>query len=86
MSPETATVSIAAPADLVFTVSSTDAATTITALKNGSATVNAENYTYSAGTLTIKSTYLSGLPAGAKIFTLVMSSGTSPTITVTVTA
>ena len=81
MSPESATVSKAAPADVVFTVSG---ATTLTSLKIGNATVNASNYSFSNGTLTILGTYLAGLATGTKTFTLVTNAG-SALVTVAVT-
>lgn len=75
MSPDFAAVSKDDPTDAVFTV--TGGKVTLTALKNGVSTVNAENYTYSDATdrLTIKGTYLGTLTAGDKTFTLVTNVG-----------
>lgn len=85
MSPSTATVSIASPTNLVFTVSA-GTGTNLTSILNAGSTVNSSNYTYSDGTLTIKSAYLAGLTAGAKVFTVNMDDGSSATTTITVTA
>ena len=59
----------------MFTV--TGSGVTVTSLKIGGATVNASNYTYNdaTDTLTLKSSYLGGLAAGDKEFTLVTSGG-----------
>jgi hypothetical protein len=84
VSPETATFSKAAEADVVFTVTSSDSAVTLSAVKIGGVAVNTANYTFASGTLTLKKEYLSTLANGAKTFTLVMSAGTSSTVTITV--
>jgi hypothetical protein len=83
VSPETATFSKAAAADVVLTVTAATNAT-LTALKNSGATVNSSNYTYASGTLTIKKEYLTTLANGAKTFTVTMSSGDDLTVTITV--
>ena len=57
---------------------------TVCAVKNGAATVNAENYTIVSGAVTIKKEYLATLTAGDKTFTFVTDNG-SPSMTVTVT-
>ncbi|WP_368043769.1 X2-like carbohydrate binding domain-containing protein [uncultured Megasphaera sp.] len=85
VSPETATVSIAAAADLAFTVAAATGVTVKT-ITNASATVNGSNYTYAAGILTLKSAYLASQTAGTKTFTVTMSDGSTATFTVTVTA
>lgn len=60
----------------MFTV--TGSGVTITSLKIGAQAVNASNYTYddATDTLTLKSSYLGGLSAGDKDFTLVTNGGT----------
>lgn len=83
MSPETATFSKAAPADVVLTVTAATGAT-LTGLKIGGVAVNASNYTYANGVLTITDGYLATLANGAKVFTIIMSSGSDLTVTVTV--
>lgn len=81
----TATFSKAAPADVALTVS-TDHAVTLVSVKNGGAIVNASNYTYVAGVLTIKQAYLGGLANGDKVIAIVMSAGADTTATITVGA
>jgi len=80
VSPETATFSKAAAADVVLTVAG---ATTITALKNGTSNVNAANYTINGLVVTITKDYLTGLANGDKTFTVVTDAG-SVVSTVTV--
>ena len=64
MSPDFAAVSKDDPTDAVFTV--TGGKVTLTALKNGVSTVNADNYTYSdaADRLTIE--YSGYIPRGKR--------------------
>ena len=57
---------------------------TLSTLKNGTSTVNASNYTYVAGVLTIDDTYLATLVNGDKTFTIVMTDGGDMTAVVTV--
>ncbi|MCC8185003.1 X2-like carbohydrate binding domain-containing protein [Cloacibacillus porcorum] len=80
MSPETATFSKAAPADVVLTVTG---ASSITAMKNGGATVNTSNYTFTEGTLTILGDYLSTLTNGEKTITIETDNG-GKTVKITV--
>jgi hypothetical protein len=83
VTPETATFSKAAAADVVITVSGN---ATVTGLKNASATVNTDNYTISGSTLTIKSTYLAALANGDKTFhVLATADGAEQDLVVTVT-
>lgn len=84
MSPETATFSKAAAADVVLTVSSSDSAVTLSAVKNSGSVVNTANYTFVDNKLTIKKEYLTTLTNGAKTFTIVMTEGTDLTVTITV--
>lgn len=79
-----ATFSKGAAADVVFTIMAATGAT-LTALKNGGATVNQNNYSYSNGTLTINAGYLSGLANGNKSLTLSMSLGSDLVAIITVT-
>lgn len=80
MSPEAATFSKAAPADVAFTVTG---AASVTSVKNQSSTVNVNNYTFAGGMLTILSAYLATLVNGEKTFTIVTDSG-SASVTITV--
>ncbi len=70
---------------MVFTVSS-NTANEILGLKNGSADVNASNYTLDATKLklTLDVDYLKGLTAGEKTFTILMKTGFNLTVKVTV--
>lgn len=67
----------------MLTVTS-NAAVTLTALKNGASTVNSTNYTFVNNVLTIKSTYLATLTDGAKTFTLDFAEANDVTVVVTV--
>ncbi len=71
---------------MVFTVSS-NTANEILGLKNGSADVNASNYTLDAAKLelTLDVDYLKGLAAGEKTFTILMKTGFNLAVKVTVT-
>ena len=80
MSPEAATFSKAAPADVAFTVTG---AVSVVSVKNQSSTVNASNYTFAGGTLTISSAYLAALVNGEKTFTIITGNG-SAAVTITV--
>lgn len=85
MSPTTATFSLASPADVTTTLTPTTA--TIASIKNGSTALTAgTDYTYSAGTLTIESTYLSTQSTGSTVLTITTGGGTVLTLTITVTA
>lgn len=68
---------------MVLTVSANSGAT-ISGLKNGNSNVNESNYTVSGYEITIKSAYLSGLAAGTKTFTIIMSNGETVTAKITV--
>lgn len=61
-----------------------NAAVTLSALKNGASTVNASNYTYVANVLTITDDYLATLVNGEKVFTLDFAEADDATVTVTV--
>lgn len=85
ISPLTATMSKAAAADKVFSILPTT--TAVTTVKNGATTLTVTtNYTYSAGTLTIKSTYLSGLTAGDYTLAITTGDGAILNVYVTITA
>ena len=84
ISPTSATVSIAAAVDKQFAISPSSA--TVSNVKNGAAVLTATtDYTYSSGTLTLKSTYLSGLTAGSDTITVTLGNGTALVIALTVT-
>ncbi|GMB01068.1 hypothetical protein PIPA1_38670 [Pelosinus sp. IPA-1] len=68
----------------MFTVTSSEAAATLSAVKNGSAVVNTANYTFNSGVLTIKKEYLATLANGDKTFTIVLSMGSNLSVTITV--
>ncbi|MGE4213775.1 MAG: major tail protein [Anaerotignaceae bacterium] len=85
MSPTTVTFSLASPADVTATLTPTTA--TIASVKNVSTALTLDtDYTYSTGTLTIKSTYLSTQSAGSTVLTVTTGGGTVLTLTITVTA
>ncbi|SMC63219.1 phage tail tube protein [Sporomusa malonica] len=85
LTPITATMSLAAAADKVFTI--LPATTTVSSVKNGSTAITVTtDYTYSTGTLTLLSGYLDGLTAGAYTFTVTTGDGATLTVTVTITA
>jgi TP901-1 family phage major tail protein len=85
ITPLTATFSKAAAADKVFTVSPSTA--TITSVSNAaSALTITTDYTYSAGTLTLKSAYLNGLTNGSKIITVTPGTGSAINLTVEIGA
>ena len=81
ISPLTVTVSKAAATDQVFTI--LPASTTVSSVKNGASSLTlTTDYTYSAGTLTIESTYLGGLTVG--VHTLAITTGDGATLSVNV--
>lgn len=80
--PESVTFSKAAPADVTFAV---DGASTISAVKIASATVNASNYTIVGNTVTFSATYLGGLTNGNKTVSFVTPTGT-PEATIVIAA
>ncbi len=65
---------------MVFTVTG---AASVTSVKNQSSTVNANNYTFAGGTLTISSAYLAALVNGEKTVTIITDNG-SAAVTITV--
>lgn len=67
----------------MLTVTS-NAAVTLSALKNGASTVNSANYTFANNILTIKATYLATLADGAKTFTLDFAEADDVSVAVTV--
>lgn len=67
----------------MLTVTS-NAAVTLTALKNGASTVNSTNYTFANNVLTIKATYLATLADGAKTFTLDFAEASDVTVAIAV--
>lgn len=82
ISPLTETMSLTDASDKVFNILPTS--TTVSSVKNGANSLTVStNYTYSAGTLTIKSAYLSDLTAGT--YTLTVTTGDGATLTVYVT-
>ena len=84
MSPTSATFSKAAPADVVFTV--TPSTAVLTELQIGGVAVNSANYTYVLGVLKLKSSYLTTLTNGAKVFTGIMDGNGNISMTVTIAA
>lgn len=90
MNPKTATIDKGdtEAVDLVFTVFSTAPGNEITGLKIGSTAVNEANYEIDSVNplkITIDATYLQGLAAGDKIFTIILDRGDDVVVTVTVT-
>lgn len=81
MTPTTTTFSKAEPADVVVTVTGG----VVTALKNGTATVNPSNWHYLDGTLTIYKEYLSTQTIGEKTITITTASGDT-TLKITIAA
>jgi len=84
VSPDTATMSIASPANKTFTF--TPSTGVVASIKQGSTTVDSANYTASTGSLIINGTYLATLSAGEYTFTLTFSDESTNTITITITA
>lgn len=85
ITPTSATVSKASATDTVFTI--VPSSETVSSVKNGSTTLESgTDYSYSAGTLTIESTYLAALSVGTTTLTIATGSGTTLTITFTITA
>ncbi|MBU2703877.1 TP901-1 family phage major tail protein [Sporomusaceae bacterium BoRhaA] len=85
ITPTTATISKTSATDKAFTIApSTE---TVSSVKNGvTALTSSTDYTYSSGTLTLKSAYLAALSTGIATLTVTTGSGASLTITITVTA
>lgn len=79
----TESFSKAAPADVVFVIDP-EGETTLSALKIGTNIVDAANYTYADGTLTVKGTYLATLTNGDVVFTADMSAYNDLALTITV--
>lgn len=85
VSPLSATMSKAAAADKVFTI--VPSTTTVSSVKNGDTALTlTTHYTYSTGTLTIKSTYLSGLSIGTTTLAITTGDGAVLNVFVTITA
>lgn len=84
VSPASATYSKTSAADVVFTVVG---ATSIASVKKGSSTLTATtDYTYSSGTLTIKSAYLGALDNGAVTLDITADNGITKSVVITVAA
>lgn len=75
----------AAPADSVFTITSSDGAVA-GGVRLGTQSLVAGQFTLGTGTVTIESTYLALLTNGVQTFTLLMDKGNDITVTVTVAA
>lgn len=75
----------AAPADSVFTITSSDGAVA-GGVRLGTQSLIAGQFTLGTGTVTIESTYLANLTNGANVFTILMDKGNDITVTVTVAA
>jgi TP901-1 family phage major tail protein len=85
LTPVTATTSKAAATDQTFNILPTT--TTISSIKNGATALTlTTHYTYSAGTLVIKGTYLGGLTVGTIPLTVTTGEGATLTITIELTA
>lgn len=85
VTPLAVTVSKAAATDQTFTFDPT--ATTITSVKNGATALTiTTHYTYSAGSLVIKGTYLGGLTVGTIPLVVTTGEGTTIILTVELTA
>lgn len=85
LTPLVATVSKAAPADKVFTISPT--ATTVSGVTDdGAAVTITSGYTYATGTLTIKSAYLAAAAVGVHTIVATTGDGATLTMLITVTA
>lgn len=85
ITPLTVTVSKAAATDQTFTIA--PSTTTVSSVKNGATALTiTTHYTYSAGALLIKGTYLGGLTIGTIPLTVTTGEGAIVTITVELTA
>jgi TP901-1 family phage major tail protein len=85
ITPLSVTVSKASASDQTFTIA--PSATTISSIKNGATSLTiSTHYTYSAGNLLIKGTYLGGLTVGTQTLTIATGDGATITIVVELTA
>lgn len=83
--PLTASMSLAAAADVTFAITPTT--TTVSSVTiDGTALTVTTHYSYSAGTLTIESTYLSTLPAGTYAMVVATGDGADLSVALTITA
>lgn len=71
------------PSDVTITVTP-GAGAAITGLRNGSSSVNLDNYSVEGNIITLKQAYLSTQTNGEKTFTVLMSTGNNPTVKVTI--
>lgn len=85
ITPLIATMSLAAAADKVFTITPSSTALNVVKLNDIALTVTTD-YTYSTGTLTLKSGYLDGLAVGNHVFTIDVQGLSDITVTVVITA
>lgn len=79
------TFSLASPADVVLTITSSDGAV-CGGVSNGTQHLVSTAYTLGTGTVTLEKEYISTLAAGEYTFYLLMDKGNNITVTVTVTA
>lgn len=85
ISPLTATMSKAAAADKVFAILPTT--TTVSGVTDdGAAVTISTGYTYSGGTLTLKSAYLAALAVGVHTYVITTGGGETLTVRITITA
>jgi TP901-1 family phage major tail protein len=85
ITPLTATMSLAAAADKSFTISPAPTAINVVKMNDVALTITAD-YTYSGGTLVLKSGYLDGLAIGTYIFVIDVQQGNDLSVAVTITA
>ena len=79
------TMSKAAATDKVLTI--TPSTTTVTSVKNGATTLTSlADYSYTAGALTVESTYISGLAVGTHVLTITTGENATLTVAMTLTA
>jgi TP901-1 family phage major tail protein len=85
ITPTTSTTSKAAATDQTFTIA--PSTTTVSSVKNGATALTVTTqYTYSAGALVIKGTYLGGLTVGLQTLTIETGDGVTITISIDLTA
>jgi TP901-1 family phage major tail protein len=85
VSPLSVTVSKAAATDQTFTIA--PSTTTVSAVKNGGTALTVTtNYTYTAGALVIKGTYLGGLTVGVQSLAVTTGDGATLAFSVNLTA
>lgn len=85
ITPTTATMSEASPADKVFNITPTSALLNTVKLGDVALALSTA-YTYTSGVLTLKGTYLEALAVGTYVFNIDIQNSSDVTVSVTITA